>query len=154
MRSTPISTNADRIDSREIAARIDWLTCDNTDDGGEILPEGQWRDAAEYEEYAGLRDLMREISDSLPNGYDPADDCIMLIKSSEWRDYVIEFTGDTWGRSWTETDPRTFEETRLTWEDITQVPPFNCIDWDSYARGERTNHSEITIDGTDYVIVG
>lgn len=154
MRSTPINFRADRIDSREIASRIEWLICDHTDDDGAVLGRSHWSDAAEYEEYVGLRDLMRELSDSLPSGYDPADDCIMLIKSSEWRDYVIEWTADTWGADWFERDSRTFEERRLTWDDITSREPFNCIDWDMYAHDLKTNHSEITIDGTDYVIAG
>lgn len=152
MRSTPIDTRADRIDSREIAARIDWLTCDNTDDDGEILPGNRWRDAGEYEEYAGLRDLLKLIADSVPNGWNPEHDCITLVKSSEWRDYIIDETRDTWDSNWFQRDPRTFEESRLTWDDITSREPFNCIDWDVYASDRRTHHSEVTIDGTDYVI--
>lgn len=154
MRSEPINFRADRIDSREIASRIDWLTCDHLDDEWGVLPESGWKDSDEYTEYVGLRDLMRELSDSLPNRCDPAQDCIMLIKSSEWRDYVIEWTADTWGANWFERDSRTFEERRLSWDDITSREPFNCIDWDMYAQEQRTNHSEITIDGTDYVIAG
>lgn len=152
MRSEPIDFRADRIDSREIASRIDYLTCDHLDDKGEVLPESGWEDSDEYTEYVGLRDLMRELSDSLPNGYDPADDCIMLIKSSEWRDYIIEETQDMWDSNWFQRDPRTLKESPLTWDDITSREPFNCIDWDMYARGRRTHHSEVTIDGTDYVI--
>lgn len=153
MRSTPINFHADRIDSREIASRIEWLICDHTDDDGAVLGRSHWSDTAEYEEYVGLRDLMRELSDNLPNGYDPADDCIMLIKSSEWRDYIIDETLDMWdSANWFQRDPRTLEESPLTWDDITSREPFNCIDWDMYARGRRPHHGEVTIDGTDYVI--
>lgn len=150
MRSTPISSDDDRIDTRDVIARIDWLTCDHTDeDSGEVLGPAHWSDGAEWEEYVLLRDLLAAVDSNSRSGLD---DGITLVRETAWRDYVIDWYADTWGGEWFTRDERTFREHQLTWNEITSRSPFNAIDWDQVARDDLTGHSQITFGGVDYVI--
>lgn len=121
-----ITPNDDRIDSRDVVARIAELEEEATDDEGEIHLGVLGPD--ELEELGSLRALLHEIAD-----FGDPDDGVYLISESSFAEYAQELAEEIGA----------IPDNNHTW-------PTYCIDWEWAARELAHDYSMVKWGETYY----
>lgn len=123
MTSQAPSNNDDRIDSRDIIARLEELR-DRRDDEDNIDP-------LDDDEAGELRKL--EALNIQGEGFKEWPYGLTMIRDNHFADYIRE----------------DYPETHEDGPDL-NTWPFNCIDWDRAAEETQSDYSEIDFDGVTY----
>lgn len=147
---TDLSNYSDKIDSRDVIARIDELEAEYADtETGEVLPTGAWDDDAweERQTLISLLDSIRRCGDY--EGH--ADDGIFLTRESAWTDAVQEWHADTYD-AFKRYDPSKFKDVDVSWDDMMSMLPWSCVDWDEVATVCASDTTTLEYDGVTYYV--
>lgn len=121
--TSPIRNSSERIDSRDVMARIEEMQ--------ELIADGAVPDDADAAELAALQDLALRGAD-LEDWVHGA----VLVRENFFVDYARELFDDT-------SEPEVREMTRR-W-------PFDCIDWERAARELSQDYTDVSFAGVTYL---
>lgn len=131
-----ITNDGDVIDSREVIARIEWLT-EYPEDGADVA------DGAPSE-----LDTLRALAEQGEHNADDWWHGEVLIRESYFEEYAKELAREVAG---IESGP-SYDRQHVPFDKITESWPFRHIDWEAAADELRTDYNEVEFDGVTYLI--